>query len=310
MLEDRKNLAEGERWSIADIAARTNTTRRYVAAVRDLDRAREDRAWLKKHSRNRAMERLQRILSRKAYGDPTRERVKQAGGEKPVETTVAGELKNHRFLWPVDTIRKMLSSEEYAAAAAFRDAYEGLGGRAKVANWSASGGGNPAMKLALTPQQERAAREFQVFWRGLGKNPTARAIAINFVLGERVAGHDRPLSFVEWGKRYANIEGEQQARGIAQGLLWLVCADLAAISREHAKYLAQEQRAVLRTVGQHREIMDLIRRHQPEEAVKRLCKLLPVKSWIVVKAVQKLYRAALREQQAAIENRHKEASLA
>lgn len=307
MLED-----PAQKWKIDDIAAATGTTRRYVAAVRDLARARKDREWLRDNTRNRWEERLKRAEARKGYGDPTRERVRQAGaGEKVIEAKTVGEQKSHRFLWPVEQIRRYLSADEYAAAQAFRDAYEGLGGRAKVANWGGSGGGNPANKLAITPAQERAAREYQVFRKGLAKNPTARALAENFILGEKVRGHDRPLSFVEWGRRYASVEGEQQARGIAQGLLWLVCADLAAISREHAQYLAQEQRAVLRAVGQRKEIMDLIRTHRPHEAKEALCRLLPVKSWIVEKTVQKLYRAALREQQEAVEhNRQKESSAA
>jgi len=305
----RELLAAGKK--PVEIAIALELDVRYVRAVRDLDLARAAKAKLTQHRKQlprRHWERLARIARRVSWGGPTngptKERKRQLGeGEELVATTVAGEQQLFRREWPVDQIRGMLSDAAYLAAQRLRDAWDGMEPSIRSSAFDGRGtAGNPSARLGLTPEQERCG----VIWRGLWTPlPSAvRLIVRNFVLERSCGGAERPLSFVEYGRRYG-VKGPDQARGIAQGALATACEVLAQAARQ----FAARERARERTVYAEMMAEDVARwvrdaaaapegskaREEMERAaVVELLRRIEVEHWIVRRCVRRAIRAAER----------------
>lgn len=160
-----------------------------------------------------------------------------------------------RWAWPVDKIRHCLPEEHYAAAARLRWAFEASQTGSKVADWQPGGRSDPARKLAITPTQELAGRDWHVMWtRCTG---VVRLIAWNFVLEQAPRGHDRPLTAKEFGEQYGRTNNVHRAAGVTDGAIITTCAVLAEILRGHRAWQAeQEQRRPPRLTANERKMLD------------------------------------------------------
>jgi hypothetical protein len=179
---------------------------------------------------------------------PTRELVRHKGEAPVIEEfdIVDGKPEplrtaRHRWEWPVDRIRHIIAADHYNAAERYRWAYETSQGNARIGDYGdGSGRSDPARRLALTPEQERAGRIWNVM--NININPAVRLIAWNFILELPPRGWERPLTAVEFGHEYGRTTNESRARGITEGALITACAVLSDVNRGYEEWLKGRNR--------------------------------------------------------------------
>jgi len=192
---------------------------------------------------------------------PTRERV-AAAGQAPEKTIVLGadgkpEAISHRWHWPVQALhnRHITDARQYMAAARLRRAFKDAGGSKGVMNYGDSGRAtNPAERTPITPEQERALKEFFSVWKYLERE--LQAMVWVLILEQPLPGDTHPLSVVEFGKRVGRSNTEEHARWFAFGALKIACIRLSSIYHradiargrelEEADARAEEQRKLHR----------------------------------------------------------------
>jgi len=243
------------KYTLAEIATALECKRSFVAAVRDLDIARRAKARLEgthKGKTKKLVAKLAKFLDRTPWSSaPTKERRGHLGqGEEFAKTKTVGEQQHHSTRWAVDQIRDILTGPEYEAACRFRDANNGR----KLERQGNPGA--PTDKLGQTPEQEYWGRVWAGLWPKVPAG--ARRIVQNFVLEKAWTGEERTQSFVEFGMAYGRIDGEKQARGIAQGALKLACTVLAHISKEYDGLVKAEKLRAYRELQRHRDVVAYI----------------------------------------------------
>ena len=286
--------------SVDEIQVLLGLDRPFIKAVRDLDKARAAKNKLtddRKSIPRKHWERLERLMQRPVWSSgPTKERKRHAGeGEEFAEAKVAGEQKTHQLRWPVDQIREMLTPEEYDAALQLYDAYwNGLPG-SKIGSLDGGGGGSdPATRLGLTPKQQAAGRVWAALWPQLATG--LKFTAQNLIICRPWGGAERALTFVELGRRVGMTNGEQQARGVGQGMLKATCAALAQIAKDYDNRIAAEKRQVFRSLLQHADVLHWIadasnaageaREEAQRTAVGLMCKRTNFQAWIIQACVK------------------------
>ena len=173
-----------------------------------------------------------------------------------------------RFNWPIDAIVDLITGQEYEAADRFRWAYEARIKHAKIGSYGGLGGSSdPARRLALTPDQQKAGLEWQMWDRRIP--PAIRPILDNFVLELQRKGDKPPLSRVEFGKLYGRCKHEHQARGMSNGMLKVALGVLAAIWAEYQDWL-ETQRSHIRKAAENQRVRELIALGALDEAAREI----------------------------------------
>src|SRR5262249_30286839 len=141
--------------------------------------------------------------------------------------------------WAIDEVADLLTAQEYEAAERFHWAYTTRLSHGKIGNYGDGGNASdPARRLALTPDQQKAGREWAMWSRRTP--PGLRPILNNFVLGLAPRNAEKPLSRAEFGKLYGQCKGDHQARGVADGAIKAACATLAATWAEYEDWMLAE----------------------------------------------------------------------
>lgn len=216
---------------------------------------------------------IEEIVNRPVIGptDPTRERLAHA--VEPLDEVRIQPLDERwtlvkRASWPVDRIAPLLSGPEYEAAEQYLWAYLNRSARPKVSNYDGVGDQrDPARRLPLTPTQQRAGLEWEMWERRVPR--ALQPILDNFVLELAPRGHDQPLSRVDFGKRWGHCKDTHQARGIADGMLKVALSVLAAIWRDYQDWL-DAQRARVKAAANIPYIRDLIAAGALDDAVREI----------------------------------------
>jgi hypothetical protein len=175
---------------------------------------------------------------------PTLELVRQRGEVPTVESFEENgdqlRSERHRWMWPVDKIRHCIPAEHYAAADRLRWAHTARQGGSRIGDYGdGSGRSDPARRLPLTPEQEKAGRTWNAMW--LRMNPAIRLIAWNFILEEPPRGWDRPMTAREFGEMYGRTSNDSRARGVTDGAVITACAILAELARGYSAWQAQSE---------------------------------------------------------------------
>ena len=157
---------------------------------------------------------------------PTPERARKSAIEAE---TIEGGLKRHKATWPIDALNgELLTANEYNAAVRIRDAYWMARPPSNTTRLDGAGGGYRDM----LPQERRMAahQDLLRFWARL--DPASRLILWNFVLEQPPPGCSRALTVTEFGQVYGSVKAIQRARGVTDGAIKTVCAQISALARE------------------------------------------------------------------------------
>lgn len=234
-------LENAARW-IDDVIGRAkdpNTPEAKQLAVRAGRRALE-----KLHKKAREL--AQVIEPERHFTAPTRQR-EEAAGEALSKTVVydgAGQATaiSHRLVWPVQRMHSLhiTNARQYHAAARFLLADQHRGGNAGTASYGDGGrASDPSRKLPITPDQERAEREFRFVWARL--EDEFKALAWILILQRPLQGAVEPMTIVEVGKKFGNTTNEAHARWFAYGMMKILLVRLSSIYAIYDNHRAKEQ---------------------------------------------------------------------
>lgn len=194
----------------------------------------------------RSREAVQIIEPEPHHTAPTRQR-QEAAGEAISKTVVydgAGQATaiSHRIVWPVKRMHELhiTNARQYHAAARFLLADQHRGGTAGTASYGDSGrASDPSRKLPITPEQEKAEREFRFVWARL--EDEFKALAWILILQRPLQGSVEPLTVVEVGKKFGNTTNEAHARWFAYGMMKILLVRLSSIYAIYDNHRAKEQ---------------------------------------------------------------------
>lgn len=180
---------------------------------------------------------------------PTPERLRHAGEALEVadrdEDPITGETTplaapRYRQPWAIDRMSQALDANEYNAAYRLREAFAQREAAPRTVALDGAGGGASGSRLPVSDRQLAAGRTWNAVWH---RSPAAvRTIVLNFICEQAPAGHERPLTSVEFGRIYVGCKQEHQARGATLGAVKTACATIAGLLREYDGWKAEQRR--------------------------------------------------------------------
>jgi hypothetical protein len=180
---------------------------------------------------------------------PTPERLRHVGEAVLVadrdEDPITGETTplaapRYRVVWPIERWRGIILVEHYNTAARLRQAWSVRQASPKTVALDGAGGGHPGPRLPISDRQLRAGALWNAFWHRSG--PCVREIILNFCCEEPPPGRERPLTAVEFGRAYAGVQQEHQARGVAMGAVKTALDAATSLLLEYDGWRAEQRR--------------------------------------------------------------------